>query len=347
MVKKKVGSRQVRSGWGQVEIMAHELGSCIRDIRLPLSCMYVLTAYFLWPSFLFSQEVGLTASSERKNLRLGEPVIVTITARVPAALDTLGPIPTDSVGLFEVLSVTKEEDEHRWSFRLMTIDTGTVFLPPIGFAYTTRGDSTAKTAYANSLAFTVSGVTVAPDADIKDIRPPLSAPWTWEDLWPFLLVAVLLAGGWYAYRRYRAAHPVGMEELPPAPAVAPHVQALKELRLLEEKQLWQQGKVKEYYSEATEIVRRFFEGRWNIPALEMTSDEILHALRSTKEAEALGVSLGSFFIRADMVKFAKAQPTPDNHREELEEAFSIVRAMTPQEAAPPVTEPAKETADVR
>lgn len=312
------------------------------------SCIFHLATYiFLGASSVLAQEVGLTASSDRKTLRLGEPVTVTVTARVPATLDTLGPIVADSAGLFEVLSVTKEEDEHRWSFRLMTIDTGTVFVPPIGFAYTVKGDSTARTAYANSLAFNVSGVTVAPDADIKDIRPPLSAPWKWEDLWPFLLVAVLLAGGWYAYRRYRAAHPVGVEELPAAPSVAPHVRAMKELRLLEEKQLWQQGKVKEYYSEATEIVRRFFEGRWNIPALEMTTDEILHALRSTKEAQSLGVSLGSFFVRADMVKFAKAQPTPDDHREELEEAFSIVRAMTPPETTAPVTGSTKETADVR
>lgn len=329
-----------------------ELGVRRQVLRMILSLIFSIS-YLLSPnsfigaSSLHAQELGLTAATERKNLRLGEPVTVTITARVPATLDTLGPIPADSVGLFEVLSVTKEEGENQWSFQLMTIDTGTVFLPPIGFAYTLKGDSTARTAYANSLAFNVSGVAVAQDADIKDIRPPLSAPWKWEDLWPFFLVAALLAAGWYAYRRYRAAHPVGVGDLPAAPSVAPHVRALKELRLLEEKQLWQQGKVKEYYSEATEIVRRFFEGRWNIPALEMTTDEILHALRSTKEAQSLGVSLGSFFVRADMVKFAKAQPTPDDHREELEEAFSIVRAMTPPETTPSVVEPAKETADVR
>lgn len=339
-------------GAAEVKCGRREMGKGKRgrrkNLRVLQSVYWLLTTlYFFGTSSIFAQELGLTASSERKTLRLGEPVTVTISARVPATLDTLGPIPADSAGLFEVLSVTKEEDEHQWSFRLMTIDTGTVFLPPIGFAYTVKGDSTVKTAYANSLAFNVSGVTIAQDADIKDIRPPMSAPWKWEDVWPFLLVGAVLAGGWYAYRRYRAAHPVNVADLPAAPTVAPHVQALKELRQLEEKQLWQQGKVKEYYSEATEIVRRFFEGRWNIPALEMTSDEILHAVRSTKEAETLGVSLGSFFVRADMVKFAKAQPTPDDHREELEEAFIIVRAMTPPETTPPITEPAKETADVR
>ncbi|MEK6650556.1 MAG: hypothetical protein AABY75_06250 [Bacteroidota bacterium] len=273
---------------------------------------------------------------------------MTITARVPATIDTIGPVVVDSAGLFQVLSVLRNDDEQRWDVELMTIDTGTVFLPPLAFGYTLKGDTVRKTAYANSLSFTVAGVTVAQDADIRDIKPPMSAPWRWEDIWPFLLGALVLGGGWYAWRRYRAAHATAAPEEPPTPAVAPHVRALKELRILEEKQLWQQGRVKEYYSEATEIVRRFFEGRWNIGALEMTSEEILHALRGTPEADRLRETLGSFFLQADLVKFAKAHPTPDDHKEELEQAFAIVRAMTPTAPVEPQkTQPVEETADVR
>jgi hypothetical protein len=250
--------------------------------------------------------------------------------------------------LFQILSITKAEDEQRWAFELMTIDTGTVFLPPVAFGYTLKGDTVRRSAYANSLSFTVAGMTVSPDADIKDIKPPMSAPWRWEDIWPFLLGALVLGGGWYAWRRYRASHAPTMPDEPPAPAVAPHIRALRELRILEEKQLWQQGKVKEYYSEATEIVRRFFEGRWNIAALEMTSEEIIHALRGTAEAKSLHETLGTFFVRADLVKFAKAAPTPDDHREELEQAFTIVRTMTPAAPSQPQrAEVAGETADVR
>lgn len=341
MVMKRVSSMQVRSGWRQVEFMVHELGSCIRDIRLPQACMYVLTAYLIWPSFLFSQEIGLTAASERKNLRLGEPVVVTVTARVPAAIDSIGPVVSDSAGLFQILSITKTDDAE-WAFELMTIDTGVVFIPPLAFDYTIKGDTVGKRAYANSLSFQVEGVTVPKDADIKDIKPPMSAPWKWEDIWPFLLLAVAAAAGIYLYRRYRKKKGLEPESEPEVPAVAPHIRALGELRALEERQLWQQGKVKEYYSEATEIVRRFFEGRWRIPALEMTSDEILFSLRNTPEAQELRETLGTFFVRADLVKFAKSQPTPEDHQDELKAAYAIVRAMTPPEVPAP-----KETADVR
>jgi hypothetical protein len=295
-----------------------------------------------------AQEVGLTASSERKNLRLGEPVVVTVTARVPAAIDSIGPAVTDSAGLFQVLSITKTDDRE-WAYELMTIDTGTVFLPPLAFGYTLQNDTVGKTAYANSLSFNVSGVSLVEGADIRDIKPPMSAPWKWEDLWPFLLVGVLAGAGLYWYQRYRKKKGLELPVEPEAPSIAPHVRALSELQALEERQLWQQGKVKEYYSEATEIVRRFFEGRWNIPALEMTTDEILIALRGRPEAEQLRETLGSFFVRADLVKFAKAQPTPEDHQDELKAAYMIVRTMTPVETpeAPKAPLRREETADVR
>jgi hypothetical protein len=306
---------------------------------VPITGLYLLTAHCLCASSLSAQEVGLTASSERKNLRLGEPVVVTVAARVPAAIDTIGPVVADSAGLFQILSITKTDDAE-WSFELMTIDTGVVFVPPLAFDYTIKGDTVVKRAYANSLSFQVAGVAVPKDADIKDIKPPMSAPWKWEDIWPFLLLAVAVAAGIYGYRRYRKKR--GLEPEPEAPRIAPHVRALGELRALEERRLWQQGKVKEYYSEATEIVRRFFEGRWNIPALEMTSDEILVALRSIPEAQGLRETLGTFFVRADLVKFAKSQPTPEDHQEELKAAYAIVRAMTPPEVPVP-----KENVDAR
>ncbi len=298
--------------------------------RVLLLSVLLTPLSFVAVSSLQAQEVGLTASSDRKALRLGEPVSVTVTARVPAAIDTIGPMIADSAGLFQVLSIVKM-DEREWTFELMTIDTGTVFLPPIAFGYTKKGDTVRTTAYTNSLSFTVAGVSVAKDADIRDIKPPMSAPWKWEDLWPFLLFALLVAGGLYLFQRYRKKMAVGPEPEPDAPRIAPHVRALSELRVLEERKLWQQGMVKEFYSEATEIIRRFFEGRWRFPALEMTTDEILLSLRGKPEAEALRATLGTFFVRADLVKFAKSQPTPEDHEDELKSAYAIVRAMTPAE----------------
>lgn len=323
---------------GRWKTEAQALQSCVLSLlSLILFCIQSSPA----------QDVGLTASSDRKQLRTGEPVWVQVVARVPANIDSIGPAPVDSAGMFQVLGVAKAQEPHAWNLELMTIDTGRVFISPLTFLYTLKGDTTIRRAYTNPLSFMVTGVDVAKDADIKEIKPPINAPWKWEDLWPYLLAALVLGGSAYAIWRYRKNHQRAVaEEVVVVPPVEAHVLALRELRILEEKKLWQQGHVKEYYSEVTEIVRRFFEGRWQIAALEMTTPEILAALPSDAQGSAMREAVRSFLSAADMVKFAKAQPTPADHARELEDAFTIVRAMTP----PPTTiqeQPDPEAADVR
>lgn len=294
-----------------------------------------LFALIVCATVLTAQDVGLTSRAEKLNLRMGEPVRVTVTARVAVEIDSIGPLLVDSLGLFEVLSSSKEGTEREWTFALMTIDTGKVFLPPIAFGYVAKNDTALQIAYANSLLFHVSGIDVPADADIKDIKAPLNAPWTWEDIWPYLLVIGLLGAGWFVYNRYfrkEAAKGNVPAHLPPP--TPPHIRALKELHQLEEKKLWQQGRTKEYYSECTEIVRRFFEGRFDLPALELTSDETLeHLLRQNIDQNHMIVTR-EFLERADIVKFAKGQPSPQEHERELELAYETVRSMAERDAKP-------------
>jgi hypothetical protein len=128
--------------------------------------------------------------------------------------------------------------------------------------------------------------------------------------------------------------------------IPPHREALTALRVLEEKKLWQQGLVKQYYSEMTEIIRHFFERRWSIIALELTTDEILVQMKNIPDALTVWNELESFFRTADLVKFAKYQPSPAEHENEMRTAYEIVRNMVPK--APVETEPQQQeiTADV-
>ncbi len=190
----------------------------------------------------------------------------------------------------------------------------------------------------------IRGIPVDPKADIKDIKPPVSAPWKFEDVLPYLiglLIVAALGYGYYYYRKRQKAKAAAY--IPPKPKIAPHTAALFALRELEDKKLWQAGKVKEYYSEVTDIIRTFFEGRWDFIALELTSDEILHHMQKIPESETVWDEMQSFFLTADLVKFAKFIPSPEDNEKELRWAYEIVRAMTP---APVVAEEAKTAAEV-
>jgi hypothetical protein len=87
--------------------------------------------------------------------------------------------------------------------------------------------------------------------------------------------------------------------------------------------------VKEFYSETTEVIRRFLEDQYGLLALESTSDEIMGQLKPLSAAQTLMKEFRSFFTTADLVKFAKYLPTPEENEQELTWAFHFVRTMTP------------------
>ena len=302
---------------------------------------------FISASVTCAQPVQLTAKTEVDTFRLGSWIDVRVEGKWNAPVDTIAPVVKDSLGVLEVVKVERDGTEPKWLIRLTTIDSGKVFLPPIEFNYKLRGDTGRQIAYTNSLLLNISGVTIDPKGDIKDIKPPMSAPWLFEDYLPYLialLVIAALSGGLYYYRRKKKQKQDLLANV--KVIIPPHREALTALRVLEEKKLWQQGLVKQYYSEVTEIIRHFFERRWEIIALEMTTDEILLQMKHIPDALQVWREMESFFITADLVKFAKYEPSPAEHENEIRSAYEIVRMMVPK--APVETEPQLQetTADV-
>lgn len=293
--------------------------------------VYVILITLSFSSAL-SQQIKLSARTDSASRRIGDWIDVRVDGNLPPEIETIIPAVKDSLGQFEVLKVERTGNDPRWIIRLMTLDSGKVFVPPIEFNYRVRGDTTSRKAYSNSLILTIASIVVDPQGEIKDIKPPLNAPWKFEDFLPYIIALVVLSGVAGLYYYYRKRRKQKEEMLVPfKPKVPPHQQALFELRVLEEKKLWQQGRVKEYYSEATEIIRKFVEGRWGIVALELTSDEILQQMKNVPDAKAVWKEMQSFFTTADLVKFAKYEPSPAEHENELRWAYEIVRAMVPKE----------------
>ena len=95
------------------------------------------------------------------------------------------------------------------------------------------------------------------------------------------------------------------------PAIQIAMQRLKEL---DEKDLLKQHKIKRYYSELTDIVRSYLEKDVHIPALELTTDELVETMTDFNESSDLGISnatihqLKGVLQTADLVKFAKSAP---------------------------------------
>ena len=125
---------------------------------------------------------------------------------------------------------------------------------------------------------------------------------------------------WYVRNKWQGRG----REVKPAPKLPPHVIAIKALDELCNRKLWQNGKHKLYYSTLTEILRLYIEGRWAVGALEMTSDEIISALRDVDIKHDSRSNLISILRTADMVKFAKALPEAEENEQLFNYAYYFV-----------------------
>jgi hypothetical protein len=173
----------------------------------------------------------------------------------------------------------------------------------------------------------------------KDLKPPLSIPLTFAEIALYAGVILLLAAVAYGVYRHLKKRKTGIEApaytAPPRPA---HVIALEELRKLKDKKLWQHGQIKQYYTEASEIIRRYVENRFHIMALEQTTDEITIGLQRTGIGQAACGQVETLLRLADLVKFAKYTPGITEHEQTMTMAFDIVESTKPVETRAAVTQ---------
>ena len=278
---------------------------------------------------------------DSSNYQLGDPITLHIELRHARGARVQPPV-GDSLGRFTVLGrmpVTPAGDSgSATGLVLAYYDSGTVMIPPAEVPYSMPGDSAIRLALTNPVPVSVHLVAVDTSKDYRDLKPPMSLPITLAELarWA-LVVLALAAAGYLLYRWWKRRARKAVPAPPPAPDRPADVLALEELAVLHEQRLWQQGRLKEYYSGVTEILRRYFERRFGVPALEETTGETLEGLhRAGVPGQA--VELTARMLRlADLVKFAKHEPAVAEHEEMMTLGRTIVQetrlAAAPQAAA--------------
>lgn len=232
------------------------------------------------------------------------------------------PVLGDSAGGFLVLDrrpvVPTSDTTSATAFVVAKYDSGSATFPSVGFSVIVPGDTAPRTVTTNPVVLTVVTVPVDTSKDIRDLKPPMSIPVSLAEILEYggggLLALGLLYFGWRYWKRWKARREgkAGAYVPPPRPA---HEVAFEQLALLKEKKLWQQGLIKQYYSEATEIFRRYLENRYTLQAMEETTDEILAGLRKLRFPEPMLGTAERILRRADLVKFAKFEPGPADHEE--------------------------------
>ena len=81
----------------------------------------------------------------------------------------------------------------------------------------------------------------------------------------------------------------------------------------------------------SDILRTYLAGRFEVGAMEMTTDEIADALREVDIEHKSKMDLLSVLHDADLVKFAKATPEASENELAYDKAFYFVENTKPVE----------------
>ncbi len=247
-------------------------------------------------------------------------------------------IKIDSAHEIEILSFTtdtinqKDTKKEIRTYTLTVFDSGYYVIPPVALKYKNNPGDSFSIANSEALLLTVKGIEIDTAAAIKPIKEPLTMPFHLREILTEILIGagvLALIAGVILYFSLRKKKPVLIKRF--VRKEPPHEVALNKLRELDEKKLWQQGDIKRYYSELSEIIREYIEGRYNIPALESTSDEIMERIDLTGITGKLREDFRLMLQTSDLVKFAKANPLPDEHAHYMKVCVELVKTTKTDE----------------
>lgn len=287
-----------------------------------------------------AQEIKVEATLDQTNIKLGDQTILRLKAHLPVNAHVDFPVLADTIsskvqivemGKTDTLSDQKNPGIKTISrqYTITSFDAGLHMIPAYTFG-SKEGNFTTQ-----AIPLEVAEVKVDTTKAIYDIKEPLTVSYSFMDwlrdnkkLVAFSVLGLLLITAliWYLIKK-RKNKPVKAE--PAKPAVPLDILVLEKLSTLKAEKLWEQGKVKEYHSELTDIIRDYLEKRYHVNALEQTSEEIFSGLRHLEIPEKQRNGLRQMLLLADLVKFAKASPLNNENEQSMENAISFVMNTKP------------------
>jgi hypothetical protein len=296
--------------------------------------------------------VAVESRIDKSTITIGDTVRYTVRLTHDPKVQVRWPALGANLGMFEIRDYHKPEPAkakdriiEEIAYTISTFDTGRFEIPPLLIEYQVPPDSAWQSLQTEKLEIYVASMKPSQAGDIRDIKAPLELPRAWKliIIVGLIIAGVLLLAGaiYYLWRRRQGKGLLPERKEPERPA---HEVALEALRKLRESDLLATGQIKLFYSELSEIIRRYIEGRYFVPALELTTNELMDNLREVAMEIEARENLRELLDISDLVKFAKYQPAEEEHQRAMQLAESFVETTKIVMSAPtePATEPTAE-----
>lgn len=294
--------------------------------------------FLLFPFIAKAQTISVQADLDSTQLWIGDQTNFRfkliqnkdISVQFPSFTDTIvGNLEIVEQGNIDTVQLPNNEIELNLSYVVTSFEDSLLYIPPFPFVV---GDDTV---WSNASALRVIQpfeIDTASNA-ITDIKPFFNAKFDWKyyakRILIVLLIIALLVVLFYFIRKHLKSRPKEEKIVvqAKAPIIPASVEALSQLAELEVKKLWQNGQIKLYHTELTEILRIYIDKVFAINGMEMTSDEILKALFVLDKLDNNETNqLNQILKLADLVKFAKWNPAPIDNELSMKNAIQFVES---------------------
>lgn len=319
---------------------------------------FVILSTLITGSFqlLHGQQVKVKASIDSTRMLIGDQIKLNLEIEKPADMDVLFPVVPDTLNKhIEVvkklpLDTLKIENKDRvkliQSYLISSFDSGRHVIP--SFTFIIKDNNMKDSILTQALNLEVLTMKLDTTKGPVDIKSPYGAPVTLKEVTPYILGTMLIGAilfFLFYYVRWKKKK-VPMFDKPEKPKEPAHVIALRELDRIKTQKLWQQEKIKQYYSEVANTIRNYIQNRFDIPAMEQTSAETIAVFKERKDLinnDCLN-EIQHILSLADLVKFAKYTPLPDDNNLTLMNAYFFVNQTKKEEA---VKTPEKPSMEIR
>jgi len=314
------------------------------DFKLRINLLVIVLIGLCSFQYTFAQEFKIAAKLDSIAIELGDQVWITLSAEQPKNEKLTFPSFKDRIiegidlletSKFDTQTVDNQKIIVTQKLLITAFDDSIFTIPP--FIFRRQLD----TLYSDSLLLMVNRVRIdstelakidtSQYLKIFDVKEPINTPWTFKEFLQLyyghiliifgvsILIALIVV---YLKRRSKNKPFIKLPEKPKEPA---HVIAIRALDELKAKKLWQSDKEILYYSELTEILKAYIEDRFLVKTFECTSHEILESFKHSESIDKqLFIALKQILTFADLAKFAKYKPLPDENDLCLKNAYQFV-----------------------
>jgi len=286
---------------------------------------------------IYAQDVKVAARIDKPAYQIGDYIRLQVQATLDSSTQLIWP-DANQVTSFDIISVNPVDTIRQQSDFVLNqeivysiYDSGAYSIPAIRFEYKKAGEQISNAVFTDSIQFFVHTMAVDTTTAIKPIKGNLDVVvrnyvWLYITAGVVALIAIVLIL-YFTFFRKKDIKAI----LPKAKAKPLHEIMLDKLRALDQKKLWQQERVKEYYIELTDILREYMEKRFSMNALESTTDEILSQLSHLHIDRTLTSQVEFILEVADMAKFAKSKPLPNENTLAMNHAVNFIESTKPVE----------------